>query len=123
LFPDCSHDRNRSVGNSEPNRGRIGTDVEGLRRVKKGRKTSRDCAVRISGWHAMLFESRAISADVALKYDPNVAKNIGPGFVQLWEPWPYLAVTVIAVCSAIWCMTAIFLPELHRLGRRAGRKS
>jgi len=67
-----------------------------------------ECAVRISGWHAMLFESRAIPADVALKYDPNVAKNIGPGFIQLWEPWAYLAVTVIAVCSAIWCITVIF---------------
>jgi len=28
LFPDCSRGRNRNVGNSEPNRGRIGTDVE-----------------------------------------------------------------------------------------------
>jgi uncharacterized integral membrane protein len=82
-----------------------------------------DCAVRISGWHAMLFEPRTIPADIALKYDPNVAKNIGPGFVQLWEPWTYLMVTVIAVCSAIWCITAVFQPELHRLRRLAGRKS
>jgi hypothetical protein len=28
LFPDCSFDQNRGVGNSEPNRGRIGTDAE-----------------------------------------------------------------------------------------------
>jgi hypothetical protein len=82
-----------------------------------------ECAVRISGWHAMLFESQTIPASITLKYDPNVAKNIGPGFVLPWEPWAYLIITVIAVCSVIWCMTAIFQPELNRLGRRARHKS
>jgi hypothetical protein len=34
LFPDCSLDRNRSVGNSEPNRGRIGTGAKALEAKK-----------------------------------------------------------------------------------------
>ncbi len=39
LFPDCSHNRNRSVGNSEPNCERIGTDVKAASR--KGLKILR----------------------------------------------------------------------------------
>jgi hypothetical protein len=82
-----------------------------------------ECVVRISGWHAMLFELRQIPADVVLKYDPNVEKNIGPGFAQLWEPWGYLIITFLAVCSVFLGAMAIFHAELHHFRRGSRRKA
>ena len=76
------------------------------------------CLVCISGWRAMLSESRQVPSGVSLKYDPNAAKNIGPEFIQLWEPWAYLVIAAISVASVLWSMMAIFQPDLHRLRRR-----
>lgn len=75
------------------------------------------CRVRISGWHAMLFESPAVPPGIVLKYDPNMAKDVGPEFIQLWQPWTYLFIALVSVCAVIWCAVAVFQPELHRVRR------
>lgn len=52
------------------------------------------CGHAPSGWNEMFFKRRQVTATASLKYVPNKEKNIGPDFIQLWEPWAYLGITV-----------------------------
>jgi hypothetical protein len=64
-----------------------------------------------------------VTAGASPKYDPNKEKNIGPDFIQLWEPWAYLGITVTALGFVIWTLVAIFRGELHQLRRWVRHKA
>jgi hypothetical protein len=95
------------------------------------REVPNDCAVSrapscghaFSGWKEMFLKPRQVTAGAALKYDPNKEKNIGPDFIQLWEPWAYLVITVTALGFVLWALTAVFRGELHRLRQWTRRTS
>jgi hypothetical protein len=71
----------------------------------------------------MFLKWRQVTPGASLKYDPNKEKNIGPDFIQLWEPWAYINIAVTALGFVIWALVAIFRGELHQLRRWARRSS
>lgn len=82
-------------------------------------KVSCDCLDKFSGWSAMLFHRHNVQPGAEWKYDPDSAKKAAPDFIQLWQPWSYLAITALALGTLVWSLVAVFKWKTPTVSRKA----
>jgi predicted Rossmann-fold nucleotide-binding protein len=62
----------------------------------------------ISGWKEMLFSSaKGTHASSRLLYDPDLSKDIAPGFIPLMEPWSLLGSSAVTLFFVMWSILAV----------------